>query len=118
MKNIDVTHLPRRLRIDHRPGLYYVLARNGERTFVLLGPFKRYGQAARFRGACEALACKADPWACFYTYGVARLPLPPGKEPVRFHQGTMNTYFGITSYTPGRKAPWRTNKTPHRAYPT
>lgn len=83
---------PRRLRVDKRPGNYYVSVVDGQRVGLLLGPFKRHRQALRFVRAARAAACNADPKAWFYSYGTVRVVTDKPRT------GVLNAAVGVRPY--------------------
>lgn len=63
---------PRRLKVDPRPGNYYVCAVDAGRVAFVAGPFRYHRQARRFYRKAKAAALAADPWAWFYQWGTCR----------------------------------------------
>lgn len=85
--------LPRRLRVDRRPGAYYVSMVDGPRVGLLLGPFRLHRQALRFVRAARQEANRRDPWAVFYGFGTLRLESGA-------RTGSLNAALGIVPGAP------------------
>ena len=54
--------------------LFYCTVRDGTKTGFLLGPFSSLEQGETSVPLARRLALAVDPWAAFYTFGVASLP--------------------------------------------
>jgi hypothetical protein len=54
-------NLPRRLRVDRRPGYQCGSVGDGRRVGLLLGPFRRHRQALRFARVALQEAERRDP---------------------------------------------------------
>lgn len=63
-------------------GDYYVTVRDGGRTGFLLGPYDDIRDATTNVTRAQALAVETDPFAYFYAFGVARLPIGTPCKPV------------------------------------
>jgi hypothetical protein len=58
------------------PGRFYVTVRDAKKVGFLLGPYDDFHEADANVDRARGLARKADPWAAFYGFGVARDPGP------------------------------------------
>jgi len=61
--------------IDTEPGHYYVTMKDYDRTAWLLGPYVSHAKALALVPEAKRLAKKVDPFAHFYAFGTARIPL-------------------------------------------
>lgn len=79
---------PRRLKVDPRPGHYYVCAVDAGRVALVAGPFRYHRQARRFYRKAKDAALHADLWALFYRWGTCRTE--HGRK-----AGVLNEQLGI-----------------------
>lgn len=61
--------------------MFYVSVKDGSRYGLLLGPLASKEEAEARVGEVKELAEKADPFACFYAYGVSRWKGEPDAAP-------------------------------------
>lgn len=65
-------------QVDHRPGAYYVTARDGGRCWLLSGPYiDDHGAALADVDDVRRVAQDSNPRAWFYSYGTSRLDDAP-----------------------------------------
>jgi hypothetical protein len=72
--------------------VFYVTARDGERTAWLAGPFASHGRAIGLIDATRDLAEQVDARAVWYAFGTASLPADLGDLPT----GTLNARLNVT----------------------
>jgi len=64
-------------QVDNRPGAYYVTARDGDRHWLLSGPYiDDHGGALAVVDDARQIAQDSNPRAWFYSYGTARMETP------------------------------------------
>ena len=73
---------------DQRQGAYHVTIRDGGRTAVALGPFRKHKRALGLIDAVRRYVQDRDPRGYWYAYGTSRLPLASGLP-----AGLLNTHL-------------------------
>lgn len=58
--------------IDIAPGPYYVSAVDGNRYFLMAGPYDNHAQALADVDRARVIADERDPRACFMSWGTCR----------------------------------------------
>jgi len=66
---------------DTQPGSYYVSAADGDRIWLMLGPFENDHKAAlEAVKAVKDYCVKREPYSYFYAWGTCRLPAGSEKQ--------------------------------------